>query len=81
MKALSKLLLVGAVALMAVAVTAVPSDAKGKKGKKAEPAPCTPGWTCSTPDSKVMACGGDRKWYPALWTPVCLQPFCPPKCG
>jgi hypothetical protein len=80
MKSLSTLLLVGAVAVMAIAISAVPSEAKGKK-KAAAPAPCAPGLTCSTPDSKVMACGIDQKWYPAFWTPVCAQPFCPPKCG
>jgi hypothetical protein len=80
MKSLSKLLLVGAVAVMAIAGSAVPSEAKGKRAKKA-PAPCMPGLTCSTPDSKVLACGGDGKWYPALFTPVCIQPFCPPRCG
>jgi hypothetical protein len=81
MKSLSKLLLVGAVAVMAVAISAAPSEA-AKRGKrmKAEPAKCMPGLTCSM-GSKVMACGGDGKWYPAVWTPVCLQPFCPPKCG
>ena len=80
MKSITKLLLVGAVAVMAMAVSVAPSEAKKHK-KMAAPAPCAPGLTCSTPDSKVMACGGDGKWYPAMWTPVCMQPFCPPKCS
>ena len=77
MKSLAKFLLVGTVAVMAVAVTAAPSEAaKKKKGA----ALCTPGFICST-GGKVMACGGDGKWYAAVLTPVCFEPFCPPKCG
>ena len=78
MKSLSKLLLVGAVAVMAIAITAAPSEAKGKK-KKAAP-PCVPGALCTMPNTHVMACGGDGKWYQAIFTPICVGPICPPKC-
>ena len=82
MKAITKFLLVSAVAVTAIAISSVPSDAAKRKHKVA--APCTPGWTCTAPGSggvnKVMACGGDGKWYPALFTPYCAGGFCPPSC-
>jgi hypothetical protein len=82
MKAVSKILLVTAVAVTAFAISSVPSEAKKAK-KMAAPATCSvPGWTMSTACAggvcKVMACAGDGKWYPAVFTPSCLQPFCPP---
>lgn len=77
MKCIAKALLVGAVAVMAIAVSAAPSEAaKRKKG----PAPGTYfGQTCST-GGKVMVWGPDMKWSPAVFTPVCAAPFCPPAC-
>ena len=80
MKSLSKLLLVGAVAVMAIAISAAPSEAKGKKKKMAAPPPCMPGALCTMPNTHVMACGGDGKWYQAIFTPICVGPICPPKC-
>lgn len=81
MKSLSKLLLVGAVAVMAVAISVAPSEAAKKKMKKmAAPPPCQPGLLCTTPTTNVMVCGLDGKWYQALFTPVCVGPVCPPKC-
>ena len=80
MKTISKLLLVGAVAVVAIAVSAAPSEAKKKAAKMAA---CTPMMTCSTACKggacSVMACGVDGKRYPAI-PPVCTQPFCPPGC-
>ena len=84
MKNITKFLLVGAVAVTAIALSAVPSEAAKKKAKAM--APCTPGMTCTAPGSsgglsKVMACGGDGKWYPALFTPYCMTGgICPPAC-
>jgi hypothetical protein len=80
MKSFTKLLLVGAVAVMAMAVTVAPSEAKRHK-KMAAPAPCMPGMLCTTPNAHVMACGGDGKWYQAIFTPFCAGPICPPKCS
>lgn len=84
MKSLSKILLVSAVVVTAFAMSAVPSEA-AKKKKMAAPAPCTPGSLCTAPHdanvNKVMACGGDGKWYQALFTPWCLKgTICPAAC-
>jgi hypothetical protein len=79
MKSISKFLLVGAVAVMAIAVSAVPSEAKKMKKAKG-PAPGTYwGQTCTAPGSKVMVWGHDKKWYPGVWQ-TCAAPFCPPAC-
>ncbi len=78
MKHITKFLLAGAVVVAAIAISTAPSEAAKKKAKV--PALCTPGFTCSS-GGKVMACGGDGKWYPAFLTPICAEPFCPPKCG
>ena len=81
MKSLSKLLLIGAVAVMAIAVSVSSSEAKGHK-KMAAPKPCPlPGALCTMPNSHVMACAGDGKWYQAIFTPICVGPLCPPKCS
>jgi hypothetical protein len=81
MKSLTKVLLVGAVAVMAMAVSVAPSEAKKHK-KMAAPAPCSPaGVLCTTPTTNVMVCGLDGKWYQALFTPVCVGPVCPAKCS
>ena len=80
MKSITKMLLVGAFTVAAVGLTAMPSQA----AKKRAAAPCTPGMVCTAKCSgsscNVMACGGDGKLYPALFTPVCLSPACPSKC-
>jgi len=76
MKTIAKILLVGAVAMTAFAITAVPSQAK-----KAAAAPCVPGLVCTAKckgDScKVMACNYEGKWTAALFTPTCISPVCP----
>jgi hypothetical protein len=81
MKPIAKVLLVGAVAVMAIAISAAPSEAARKKAKKM--AACTPMMTCSTAckggSCQVMACGVDGKRHTAL-PPVCMQPFCPSAC-
>jgi hypothetical protein len=77
MKSVSKILLIGAVAVMAIAVSAAPSEAKHKKMKG--PAPGTYwGEVCSA-GTNVMAWSWDKKWVPAF-PPVCAQPFCPAAC-
>ena len=55
-----------------------------KKAKAA--APCMAGMLCTSAEtshgwSKVMICGGDGKWYQALFTPWCVTGgICPPAC-
>ena len=78
MKSFVKILLVGVVAVMAIAVSVAPSQAKMKKMK--HPAAGTyVGQLCSA-GGKVMIWGPDMKWSPALLTPVCTAPFCPAAC-
>jgi hypothetical protein len=78
MKSVSKLLLMGAVAVMAIAVSAVPSEAKGKKMKKG-PAPGTYFLQACSVGTNVMVWSWDKKWVPGI-PPVCAAPFCPPAC-
>ena len=80
MKSLAKVLLVGAVAVMAIAVSVAPSEAAKKKKRMMGPKPGTyVGQLCST-GGKVMIWGPDMKWSPALLTPVCASPMCPAAC-
>jgi hypothetical protein len=83
MNSFTKLLLVGAVALAAMAVSVAPSEAAKKKRAKAS-APCVAGLLCSTACArgtcKVNVCGIDGKWYRAAFTPVCSGGVCPPAC-
>jgi hypothetical protein len=78
MKSFAKILLVGAVAVMAIAVSAAPSEA-AKKKMKGPAAGTYAGQLCSA-GGKVMIWGADKKWSPALLTPVCAAPFCPASC-
>jgi len=85
MRSFAKVLLVGAVAVMAIAISAAPSEAAKKKRMKG-PAPGTyVGQVCSTKCTaanacSVMAWSAEKKWIPAYLTPVCAQPFCPAAC-
>jgi hypothetical protein len=83
MMSFSKILLTGAVAVAAIAISSAPSEAARKKAKAAKP--CLPGPMCSsgkaTGVNNVNFCGVDGKLYKAQVTPTCVQPFCPPKCG
>jgi hypothetical protein len=79
MKSFAKVLLVGAVAVMAIAVSAAPSEAAKKKKMKGPAPGAYVGQLCSA-GGKVMIWGPDKKWSPALLTPVCAAPFCPPAC-
>ena len=84
-KSITKLLLVGAVAVAAIAISAAPSEAAKKKKVKVA-APCSAGTLCtgatfSPGYSHIMVCGGDGKWYQAIFTPVCLSGTpCPAAC-
>ena len=79
MKTITKFLLVSAVAVAAIAISAAPSEAAKKKAKVA--APCQPGVLCTMPATNVMVCGLDGKWYQALFTPICVGAVCPAKCS
>jgi len=86
MKSFAKFLLVGAVAVMAIAVSVAPSEA-AKKGKKMKgPAPGTyVGQVCSTKCNTANACSvmawtSDKRWISAVITPACVKPFCPAAC-
>jgi hypothetical protein len=77
MKTIAKFLLVGAVAVMAVAISAAPSEAAKKKKMKG-PAPGTYwGQVCSAGGGKVMVWGYGSKWHPGM---PCTAPFCPQAC-
>ena len=85
MKSFAKVLLVGAVAVMAIAISAAPSEAAKKKRMKG-PAPGTyVGQVCSTKCNTANACSvmawtSDKRWISAVITPVCVKPFCPAAC-
>jgi len=82
MTSISKILLTGAVAVAAIAISSAPSEAAKRKAKAA--APCVPSLMCSSGKGSVNSlnfCGVDGKWYKAQVTPTCAQPFCPPKCA
>jgi len=80
MKSIARVLLIGAVAAMAITVSAAPSEA-AKKAKTM--AACTPMMACSTAcksgTCSVNHCGVDGKWR-LSFAPVCWQPFCPSAC-
>jgi hypothetical protein len=85
MTTISKCLMMGAVAVMAIAVSAVPSEAKKRHHMKKISA-CIPGSACTglpNPDQQgrgtVYMCGGDGKWVAHL-SPGCSGPGCPPPC-
>ena len=86
MNSFTKLLSVGAVAVMAIAVSAVPSEAAKRKSVKRGMAPgAFVGQLCATDCGSNNACRvmiflADGKWYQAGLTPVCLTPYCPPAC-
>jgi len=85
MKSFAKALLVGAVAVMAIAVSAAPSEAAKKKRMKG-PAPGTyVGQLCSTNCTAANSCStmfwsAEKKWISAVLSPVCVKPFCAPAC-
>ena len=89
MKSFSKVLLAGAVAVMAIAVSAAPSEAAKKHKMKAQLFPvsaCSPGAACTGAPNPlqegrgvVYMCGGDAKWVAAL-NPGCSGAGCPPPC-
>ena len=81
MKSIAKILLAGAVAVMAIAVSAAPSEAKKRTKPKAG---TYVGQVCSTGCGKNNACKvmmwtPDKKWSPAMF-PTCTKPACPAAC-
>ena len=79
MKFITKSLVVGAIAAMAIAMSMAPSEA-AKKKKMAAPKTCGGPGLCSTNCSggycSVYLCGADGAWYPAVLTPICPQGAC-----
>jgi len=83
MKSIAKILLVGAVAVMAIAVSAAPSEAAKKKKMKGPKPGTFIGQVCSTCGKdntcKVSMWTHEKKWAPAMF-PVCMKPACPAAC-
>ena len=78
MKSIARVLLVGAVAVMAIAVSAAPSEAAKKKRAKHMASGALYGQLCTTPSvtagvGSIMIWGYDNKWYQAAVTPACLS--------
>ena len=81
MKSFSKILLLTAVAVMAIAVSAAPSEAAKKKAPKAVSACANVGAWCTMGGSNVQHyCGVNLKWTP-LVLPACTWAGCPPPCN
>ena len=85
MKSFAKLLLVGTVAVMAIAVSAAPSEAaKKKKNTQVASVSCKDAGMCATncgdKTCSVNVCAPGGNWVPAIFTPVCVKAQCPPKC-
>jgi hypothetical protein len=85
MKSIAKTLTVGAFSVIAIAVSAAPSEA-AKKHHRGMAGGTYFGQLCTTPSVKagfgaVMIWGYDKRWYQAAVTPSCLQPFCPVACS
>ena len=85
MKFLARFLLVGSVAVMAIAISAAPSEAAKKKRAKHMSSGGYYGQLCTTPSvtagvGAIMIWGYGNKWYQAAVTPACVQPWCPVAC-
>lgn len=77
MKSFSQFLLVSAVAVVAIAVSAAPSEAKKKMAK---PSACTAGASCVSKAGVRQFCDGSGKWV-AVLAPACTGAACGgPKC-
>ena len=86
MKSITRALLVGVVAVMAIAVSAAPSEAAKKKRAKGMASGAYFGQLCTTPSvtagvGSVMIWGYGNKWYQAAVTPACVRPWCPVACS
>jgi hypothetical protein len=78
MKSLSRIFLLGAIAVVAIAVSAAPSEAKKKMAKASA---CTAGAACVSKAGVRHFCDGSGKWV-AVLAPACSGPSCggAPKC-
>ena len=76
-KFISKFLVVGAIAAVAIAMSMAPSEAAKRKAMAKG---CSGAQLCSTNCSggfcSVYLCGADGAWYPAVLTPICPQGNC-----
>jgi len=85
MRSIARILLVGAVAVMAIAVSAAPSEAAKKKRMKSMAPGTSFGQLCTVPSVTanvgiVMVWGYGNKWHRGVLAPTCLQPWCPAAC-
>jgi hypothetical protein len=78
----TKVLMAGAVAALAIAMSVAPTEAAKKRMKMTRG--CTAPQLCSTNCGAggcfLNYCGENGKWYPAVLTPVCVVGMCPHKC-
>ena len=84
MSSIARILLVGAVAVATIAISAAPSEAAKKKQMKGLAPGTVHGQLCTTPSvtpnvGAVLLWGYDNKWYQAGWG--CTQPWCPVACS
>jgi hypothetical protein len=83
MKSFAKIMLVGAIAVMAIAISAAPSEAAKKKKVAAATGCSNAGMcasNCTSGTCQVNICGVDSQWHVAILTPVCVEAHCPSKC-
>ena len=79
MKSIARILMVGAVSIVAIAVSAAPSEAAKKRSAAAKA--CTPGAACVSKAGVRHFCDGSSKWV-AVLLPACSGANCgpAPKC-
>jgi len=80
MTSIGKLLLCGAVAAIAIAISSAPSEAAKRRAAANCVGPAVCSHSCSQGTCQMNACGLDGKWHWAFLTPVCAAPHCPKKC-
>jgi hypothetical protein len=80
MKAITKFLLVGAVAVMAVAISTASSEAAKRKAKGPAPGKYW-GEVCTAKDKTTMVWGYGNKWHPAFGQWCKHGGPCAPACG
>jgi hypothetical protein len=79
MKSFSKILLAGAFAVIAIAVSAAPSEAARGKAKANAAATCLPLTTCTMAKTNVVHQCWGGKWQ-AMLLPACSGAGCAPPC-
>lgn len=80
MTSIGKLLMCGAVAAMAIAISSAPSEAAKRRAAASCMGPGGCSHSCKGGTCQLNACGFDGKWHQAVLPPACVTPFCPKKC-